>query len=173
MDIEDETRFREFVGARSKALLQTAYLLTGDWEHSRDLVQGALASLARRWGQLTDPQRAEAYARKAVYHAHIDKTRRLAWRRERTTAAVPETPSPDADPADTVANREEVMAALRGLPPGQRAVVVLRYFEDRSDAEIAEVLGIAPGTVRSQHHKALKALRVTVSPNSTREAEVA
>ncbi|GAA1981077.1 SigE family RNA polymerase sigma factor [Catenulispora subtropica] len=170
MDIEEERRFREFVGARSKALLQTAYLLTGDWEHSRDLVQGALASLARRWGQLSDPARAEAYARKAVYHAHVDKTRRLSWRRERSTAAVPDRPARDADPADTVADRDEVMEALRQLPPGQRAVVVLRYFEDRSDAEIADVLGVSTGTVRSQHHKALKALRVTVS---TREAEAA
>ncbi|NUR31855.1 MAG: SigE family RNA polymerase sigma factor [Catenulispora sp.] len=163
MDIEEEKRFREFVGARSKALLQSAYLLTGDWEHSRDLVQGALAALARRWGQLADPERAEAYARKAVYHAHIDRTRRLSWRRERSTAEVPDQPLRDADPADTVADRQELVAALRRLPPGQRAVVVLRYFEDRSDEEIAEVLGISKGTVRSQHHKALRALRVTVS----------
>lgn len=163
MDVEEEKRFREFVGARSKALLQSAYLLTGDWEHSRDLVQGALAALARRWGQLADPERAEAYARKAVYHAHIDRTRRLSWRRERSTAEVPDQPVREADPADAVADRQELMAALRRLPPGQRAVVVLRYFEDRSDAEIAEVLGISKGTVRSQHHKALRALRVTVS----------
>jgi RNA polymerase sigma factor (sigma-70 family) len=119
-------------------------------------------------GQLSDPERAEAYARKAVYHAHIDRTRRLSWRRERSTATVPDTPARDADPADAVADRQEVMTALRLLPRGQRAVVVLRYFEDRSDAEIAEVLGITTGTVRSQHHKALKALRVTVT---TREAE--
>jgi RNA polymerase sigma-70 factor (sigma-E family) len=173
MDIEDENRFREFVGARSKALLQTAYLLTGDWEDGRDLVQGALAALARRWGRLADPAHAEAYVRKAVYHAHIDKTRRLAWRRERATGSVPDTPAPGGDPADAVAERDAVLAALRRLPPGQRAVVVLRYFEDRSDGEIAELLGIATGTVRSQHHKALKALRVTVSENSTREAGVA
>jgi RNA polymerase sigma-70 factor (sigma-E family) len=172
MDIEDESRFREFVGARSKALLQTAYLLTGDWEYSRDLVQGALASLARRWGQLAEPERGEAYVRKTIYHAHIDKTRRLAWGRERSTASVPDTPAPGGDPADTVANRDEVLAALRRLPPRQRAVVVLRYFEDRSDEEIAEVLGITAGTVRSQHHKALKALRVTVAANTTKEAWV-
>src|SRR5512139_2876242 len=136
MDIDDERRFREFVGARSKALLQSAYLLTGDWEEGRDLVQGALASLARRWGQLSDPERGEAYARKAVYHAHIDRTRRLSWRRERPTADLPDVSGREADPADTVAVRQEVMAALRRLPRGQRAVVVLRYFEDRSDQEI-------------------------------------
>lgn len=170
MDIEDERRFREFVGARSKALLQAAYLLTGDWEHSRDLVQGALASLARRWSQLSDPERAEAYVRKAIYHAHVDRTRRLSWRRERSTADVPDAAGREADPAETVAVRQEVMGALRRLPRGQRAVIVLRYFEDRSDREIAEVLGISTGTVRSQHHKALKALRVTVSTKEEAEA---
>jgi RNA polymerase sigma-70 factor (sigma-E family) len=162
MDIEDERRFRDFVGARSKALLQTAYLLTGDWEHSRDLVQGALARLAPRWGQLSDPEHAEAYVRKAIYHAHVDRTRLLSWHRERTTAVLPDAPAKDSDPADVVAARWDVMAALRRLPRGQRAVVVLRYFEDRTDEDIAEVLGISTGTVRSQHHKALKALRVNI-----------
>lgn len=172
MDIEDERRFREFVGARSKALLQTAYLLTGDWEHSRDLVQSALAGLARRWGQLAEPGRAEAYARKAIYHAHVDRTRRLSWRRERTTATVPDTPAELSDPADLVASRQDVIAALRKLPPGQRAVVVLRYFEDRTDEDIAGVLGISTGTVRSQRFKALKALRVSVG-NDLKEEETA
>lgn len=173
MDIEDERRFREFVGARSKALLQTAYLLTGDWEHSRDLVQSALAGLARRWSRLADPGHAEAYVRKAIYHAHVDRTRRLSWRRERSTATVPDTvaeSAPFSDPADLVAARRDVMAALRQLPRGQRAVVVLRYFEDRSDEDIAEVLGISTGTVRSQHHKALKALRVNASIDFKEEA---
>lgn len=165
MDIEDERQFREFVGARSKALLQTAYLLTGDWEHSRDLVQSALAGLARKWGQLADPGLAEAYTRKAIYHAHVDRTRRLSWRRERTTAIVPDRAVERSDPADQVAARRDLMAALRLLPPGQRAVVVLRYFEDRTDQDIAGVLGISTGTVRSQHHKALKALRVSASIN--------
>ena len=163
MDIEEERRFREFVGARSKALVQTAYLLTGDWEHSRDLVQSALAGLARKWGRLDDPGHAEAYVRKMIYHAHVDRTRRLAWRRERTTATVPDTAAESSDPADLVAARRDVMEALRQLPPGQRAVVVLRYFEDRTDADIAGVLGISAGTVRSQHHKALRALRVSTS----------
>jgi RNA polymerase sigma-70 factor (sigma-E family) len=170
MDNEEEQKFREFVGARSKALLQTAYLLTGDWEHSRDLVQGALAGLARRWGQLADPEHAEAYVRKAVYHAHVDRTRLLSWRRERTTAAVPDAAAERSDPADLVAARRDLMVAVRQLPPGQRAVIVLRYFEDRTDQDIAEVLGISAGTVRSQHHKALKALRVKASIDLKEEA---
>ena len=170
MDIEDERRFREFVGARSKALLQTAYLLTGDWEHSRDLVQTALAGLARKWAHLNDPGHAEAYTRKAIYHAHVDRTRRLSWRRERVSAMVPDAAAPGADPADLIPARQDVMAALRQLPAGQRAVIVLCYFEDRTDDDIAEVLGISAGTVRSQRHKALKALRVKVSDGMKEEA---
>ena len=170
MDIEDEQRFREFVAARSKALLQTAYLLTGDWEHSRDLVQTALAGVARRWGRLAEPERAEAYVRKAIYHAHVDRTRLSSWRRERSTATVPDTPAEQSDPAELVAVRRDVVAALRRLPAGQRTVVVLRYFEDRTDDDIAEVLGISTGTVRSQRHKALKALRVSTSIDVKEEA---
>src|ERR1700743_2790010 len=116
VDIEDERRFREFVGARSKALLQTAYVLTGDWEHGRDLVQSALAGLARKWGQLAEPEHAEAYARKAIYQAHVDGTRRRSWGRERTTATPPDTVAARSDPADLVAARRDVMTALRQLP---------------------------------------------------------
>lgn len=170
MDIEDERRFRDFVGARSKALLQTAYLLTGDWEHGRDLVQSALAGLARRWERLADPEHAEAYVRKAIYHAHVDRTRLLSWRRERSTAIVPDLPVERSDPADQVAARRDLLAAVRQLPRGQRAVIVLRYFEDRTDEDIAEVLGISTGTVRSQHHKALKALRLSPSIGQKEEA---
>jgi RNA polymerase sigma-70 factor (sigma-E family) len=162
MDTDQEQEFRDFVAARSKALLQTAYLLTGEWEHSRDLVQSALASTARRWSRLADAGHAEAYVRKSIYHAHVDRTRRLAWRRERTTGEVPDRIDLGADPAEAVATRQDVLAALRRLPRGQRAVVVLRYFEDRTDDDIAHLLGISPGTVRSQHHKALKALRVSI-----------
>lgn len=167
MNTEDEQQFREFVAARSPALLRTAYLLTGDWEHGRDLVQGALASTARRWRKLADQGHAEAYVRKAIYHAHIDRTRRLSWQREQTTASVPERAAGGPDPAEAVAARQDVLEALRRLPRGQRAVVVLRYFEDRTDDDIAGILGITAGTVRSQHHKALKALRVTID---TKEA---
>ena len=145
-------------------MLHTAYLLTGDWEQGRDLLQTALASTPRRWEKLRDRETPDAYVRRALYHAHVDRFRRLGWGRETVTAEPPERAPSGAglDYADVVAQRQDLVAALRRLPKRQRAIVVLRYFEDRPDAEIADLLGITAGTVRSQTHKALTALRVTL-----------
>ncbi|WP_034263439.1 SigE family RNA polymerase sigma factor [Actinospica robiniae] len=164
MDAEHEREFRDFVASRSKSLLHTAYLLTGDWEQGRDLLQTALAGTARRWARLHDRQSPEAYVRRALYHAHIDRFRRPGWGRETATAEPPERAPSGAglDHADAVAQRRDLVAALRRLPKRQRAIVVLRYFEDRPDAEIADLLGISAGTVRSQTHKALTTLRVSM-----------
>jgi RNA polymerase sigma-70 factor (sigma-E family) len=164
LDADQEREFRDFVALRSKSLLHTAYLLTGDWEQGRDLLQTALASTARRWSKLADREQPEAYVRRALYHAHVDRFRRLSWGRETVTAEPPElAPSGTGlDHADAVALRQDLVVALRRLPRRQRAIVVLRYFEDRPDAEIADLLGITAGTVRSQTYKALTALRVTL-----------
>lgn len=178
MDADHEREFRDFVALRSKSLLHTAYLLTGDWEQGRDLLQTALASTARRWPKLLNRDQPDAYVRRALYHAHVDRSRRLGWGRETLTAEPPDGASPGAgtgtaDHADAVAQRQDLVAALRRLPKRQRAIVVLRYFEDRPDAEIADLLGITAGTVRSQTHKALIALRVTMrdQERTTAQAE--
>ncbi|MFG2782936.1 SigE family RNA polymerase sigma factor [Streptomyces prunicolor] len=159
MNADEEREFREFVAARSRSLLHTAYLLTGDWEQGRDLLQTALASTARRWSRLRDRQQPETYVRRALYHAHVDRFRLLSWGKETVTDKLPDSSAQAADWADTVVQRQDIMAALRRLPKRQRAVIVLRYFEDRPDQEIAAILGIAQGTVRSQTHKALATLR--------------
>jgi RNA polymerase sigma-70 factor (sigma-E family) len=159
LNADEEREFREFVAARSRSLLHTAYLLTGDWEQGRDLLQTALASTARRWSQLRDRQQPETYVRRAIYHAQVDRFRLLSWGKETVTDTLPDSSAPAADWADTVVQRQDIMAALRRLPKRQRAVIVLRYFEDRPDPEIAAILGIAQGTVRSQTHKALASLR--------------
>ncbi|MET7284381.1 SigE family RNA polymerase sigma factor [Streptomyces sp. NPDC005573] len=164
MNADEERQFTEFVAARSRSLLHTAYLLTGDWEKGRDLLQTALASTARRWSKLRDREQPEIYVRKALYHAQVDRFRLLSWGRETVTDTLPDRPSGQAaDLADTVVQRQAVMAALRRLPRRQRAVIVLRYFEDRPDSEIATILGVAQGTVRSQTHKALASLRATLA----------
>lgn len=162
MNTEHEQEFRAFVGARSKALTLTAYLLTGDAEQASDLVQSALAATWARWPKLKDRGQTEAYVRKTIYHAYVDRTRLFSWRRERATAALPERPDASTDLADTVAWRHDVAALVRRLPRGQRAVIVLSYYEDKSDAEAAEVLGVSVSTVRTQRFKALRALRVMV-----------
>ncbi|MCX4817906.1 SigE family RNA polymerase sigma factor [Streptomyces sp. NBC_01239] len=164
MNADDEREFREFVAARSRSLLHTAYLLTGDWEQGRDLVQTALASTARRWSRLRDRQQPEIYVRRAIYHAQVDRFRLLSWGRETVTDTLPDQPSAQGTAwVDSVVQRQDIMAALRRLPRRQRAVIVLRYFEDRPDSEIAAILGIAQGTVRSQTHKALASLRTTLA----------
>ncbi|KOX03585.1 SigE family RNA polymerase sigma factor [Streptomyces sp. NRRL B-3648] len=164
MNADEERQFREFVAARSRSLLHTAYLLTGDWEQGRDLLQTALASTARRWSKLRDREQPELYVRRALYHAQVDRFRLLGWGRETVTDTLPDQPSgKGADWADTVVQRQDIMTALRRLPKRQRAVIVLRYFEDRPDAEIAAILGVAQGTVRSQTHKALTSLRTALA----------
>jgi RNA polymerase sigma-70 factor (sigma-E family) len=163
LNADEERQFREFVAARSRSLLHTAYLLTGDWEQGRDLLQTALASTARRWSKLRDREQPEIYVRRALYHAQVDRFRLLSWGRETVTDTLPDQLSARVDWADTVVQRQDIMAALRRLPKRQRAVIVLRYFEDRPDHEIATILGVAQGTVRSQTHKALASLRTTLA----------
>ena len=152
------------MAARSRSLLHTAYLLTGDWEQGRDLLQTVLASTARRWSKLRDREQPEIYVRRALYNAQVNRFRLLSWGWETVTDTVPDRPSGQAaDWADTVVQRQDIVAALRRLPKRQRAVIVLRYFEDRPDNEIAAILGVAQGTVRSQTHKALASLRTTLA----------
>jgi RNA polymerase sigma-70 factor (sigma-E family) len=159
MTPEHEREFREFVVSRSPALLRTAYLLTGDVHHAQDLLQTALLGTAKHWSRIYHRDQPDAYVRRAMYN------HQARWWRQR--AARPESPMADppqqtatGDHAEQIADRDGLMGALRRLPPRQRAVVVLRYYEDRSEAEVAALLRISLGTVRSQASKALAKLRV-------------
>jgi len=116
MKADEEREFREFVAARSQSLLHTAYLLTGDWEQGRDLLQGALAATAARWSKLRDRQQPEAFVRRALYHAQVDRTRRLSWRKETVTADLPERPLPGSDCADAIASRRDATSRAAALP---------------------------------------------------------
>jgi RNA polymerase sigma-70 factor (sigma-E family) len=153
---QQEREFREFVAARSAGLLRTAYFLTGgDVHEAQDLVQLALIAAARHWGRLETP---DAYVRRALARHHLSRLRFRSRRPETLTASPPE-PSSRSDEHVRVEQRQGLLAALRALPPRQRAVVVLRYYEDRPEAEVAALLGISVGTVRSQNAKALAKLR--------------
>ena len=148
--------FREFVVARSPALLRTAWMLTGDAQMAEDLLQTALARTWPHWGRVGS-DRPEAYVRRVMVRQQGAWSRRF-WHRESPTGAVPETASPDALAA--VHDRSVLVAALAGLPLRQRQVVVLRYYEDLSEAEVARELGCSVGTVKSQASKGLAKLRV-------------
>jgi RNA polymerase sigma-70 factor (sigma-E family) len=149
--------YDEFVRARTPALLRLGYLLTGDQHLAEDLVQSALARTHRAWGRLHQTGNAEAYTRKTIYHLQVSW-----WRRPRVaesiSGTVPERVDP-ADQSDRVATRETLRRALLRLTPSQRAVLVLRYFEDRSESETADVLGVSVGTVKSQTSRALERIR--------------
>lgn len=156
--------FTEFVMGRSAALFRTAVLLTRDPHSAQDLVQTALTRVWRNWDRIEGEP--EAYTRRIILNQFLtDRSRR--WTGEHPTEALPEEPVhnrlervPD-DPARVVTDRETLSDAIDALPPRQRAVVVLRYFHDLSEAQIAEAMGTGTGTVKSQHSKALAALRIS------------
>jgi RNA polymerase sigma-70 factor (sigma-E family) len=154
--VHDRDRdFGEYVDARALVMRRTAYLLCGDWHRAEDLVQTALAKMYAIWPKLVRVDSLDAYARKVLVRIAIDESR-LAFRRRET--AVPSVPDSAQHGAD-VAARLDVHVALAALPPRQRAVVVMRYWDDQSIEETARVLGCTTGTVKSQAAKGLATLR--------------
>ena len=154
----DAPGFAEFVTARSPRLLRTAYLLTHDWARSEDLLQTALAKSWYVWGRIgANP---EPYVRKIMVNTYASWWRRR-WNGEQPTREMPERAGHDQHAA--VDDRDALWRALQRLPKRQRAVIVLRYFEDLSEAEIADTLGTSVGTVKSQAAKALAKLRIDSS----------
>ena len=152
-----ETEFRDWVMRDRQALRTTAYMLCSDWHLSDDLVQEALARLFAAWPRVRARGDPGAYARRVVVNLYLDHRRR-PWRREEPTAVPPEPdPLEDAHPADGV--RADVIAALADVPPGQRAVLVLRFWEDLSVEQTARVLNTSEGNVKSQSSRGLAALR--------------
>jgi RNA polymerase sigma-70 factor (sigma-E family) len=152
---EQEDNFAAFMGAALPGLLRFGYVLTGDPHRGEELVQAALVTTYRRWRHLRHEE-PHAYVRRAMVNAHTS-----LWRRHRRETRLPEDfdlTSAGTGPAhyDDV---DLVLRALRVLPPRQRAVMVLRYYDDLSEAEIADTLGCSPGTVKSQASRALRTLR--------------
>ncbi|GAA2115733.1 SigE family RNA polymerase sigma factor [Nocardioides bigeumensis] len=150
----EQVGFVEFVAARSRSLMRTAYLLTGDHQRSEDPVQATLTKVYLKWARVSRMDQPAAYARRILVN---EATRSRWWRASgELTGRLPETPADDA--SERLATSSSVWNAVLRLPPRQRAVVVLRYYEDLSEAEIADVLGIAPGTVKSTAHAATQRL---------------
>ena len=154
---ERDREFVEFVEGAEAVLRRTAFLVSGDRHRADDIVQDALYKLYLAWPKVRRVGNPFAYARRTVVNAAYDGKRR-PWRREVAIADVPDRAGDD-DFAVGHAERDEVLDALRSLGPRQRACVVLRYFDDLSVDETAEVLGCRPGTVKSQTMRALEKLR--------------
>jgi RNA polymerase sigma-70 factor (sigma-E family) len=152
--------FRAFVEQQWGPLVRVAYLLTGDRGHAEDLVQAALEKTHRKWARVSRMEAPVAYVRKAMVNTAT------SWRRRRRVSEVPllVTDSPAVDANGPVEQRQQVVAALRTLPPRMRAVLVLRYFADLSEAEVADLLGCSVGTVKSQASRGLDRLRTHLNP---------
>ena len=160
-------RFEEFTAARLPALLRYAMLLSGDREHARDLVQEVLARALVKWGRIGTVGEPYAYVRRMVTNEF------LSWRRRRRVPTVPldeaavrgrEPVVPDRE------DRDDLRGLLARLPGQQRAVLVLRYYEDLTDDEIATALGCRVGTVRGYASRGLAALRIELATNANEEA---
>ncbi len=161
----DDDDFTAFVDASSRRLLRSAYLITGDVTEAEDLLQTTLEKAYRRWPSIRRTDIPEAYVRKMLVTAAVD-----AGRKRRMASAPLDTESlpGQLDPSvEGVAGRTALLACVRELPAGQRAVLVLRYFDDLTEAETARELGCSIGTVKSQHARAMARLRELVGNDRT------
>jgi len=166
----DDAEFRDFVAVRSRALLRTAYLLTGDHHLAEDLLQTALTKTYLAWGRIRERGAVEAYVRATMVTTQTSWWR-IRWRGERPTGDFPDVPADDLAQS-AVDDRTVVWRHIRALPIHQRAVVVLRYYDDLSEAEIASILGCSPGTVKSQASRALTTLRARLAADQVADASI-
>lgn len=157
MNTVEEEDFGAFVTSRWPELLRIAYLLTGGHHHdAEDLAQSTLTKVYAKWHQVRRSDNIDGYVRRIMVHTNTDRFRRLRIR-EWVTTRIPDTPVPDG--VDLMGERHVLMTALARLPVRQRAAVVLCYFEDMSQAEIAAALGCRLGTAKSQISRGLEKLR--------------
>jgi RNA polymerase sigma-70 factor (sigma-E family) len=166
------SRYEEFVVANGDGLVKLAYAICGDRGRAEDAVQEALSRVYQRWSRLTDPL---AYARRTAINATRDDWRR-SMRADRAHREAARLPSTDAgDPHERFVTNSALMDALDGLPHGQRAVIVLRYGSQLTEAETAATLNITIGTVKSQTARALARMRevLTRPEPATYEMEIA
>ena len=155
--------FRDWAAAARPGLRRTAYLLSGDWHQAEDLTQETLLRIYAVWRRVSAAGPPDAYARKVLVNLHRQALRRPVHR-EQPAESLPDRPAPGAGPDD---DRDELLGALAGLGASQRAIVVLRYWEDLSVAEVADLLRLRPGTVKSQSSRGLASLRALLpNPNA-------
>jgi RNA polymerase sigma-70 factor (sigma-E family) len=156
-----ELSFPDFVTRQQHALLRLAFLLAGDRGHAEDLVQTALMKTYRHWDRIVRRGEPSAYVRRALVTTHTS-WRRRAWHREQPAARLPDVAAPER--ADRLDASEDLRHALAGLPPRMRATVVLRYYEDLSQLQTAQIMGCSESTVNTQAARGLARLRAELAP---------
>jgi RNA polymerase sigma-70 factor (sigma-E family) len=164
----DEAEFRAYAAARMRDLRRTAFLLCEDWHHADDVVQTVFTKLYVNWEKVHKHDRLDGYVRTMLVRATFDRRRRLWWRRELSFAEPPEVSAVgESSPED----RLVLFAALAKMPPRQRAVVVLRFWEDLDVSQTADLLGCSEGTVKSQSARGLAKLRDLLAPEHLMEGQ--
>lgn len=156
----DEAGFREWMLVRASALRRKAFLLCGDWSAADDLVQDVMVAMYPRWSRIVRGGHVDAYANRVLVGKHVD-ARRRPWRRERPVDEVPDSIDSAGERALAAVEDQDgpLLRALATLPAGQRAVLVLRFTDDLSIEEIAQVMRIPEGTVKSRLSRGTEALR--------------
>jgi RNA polymerase sigma-70 factor (sigma-E family) len=160
---DDEVDFEQYVRHRGRALSRTAALLLGDAHLGEDLAQEVLARLSLRWSTVRGAGNPDAYVHRALVNTAT------SWRRRRSWTEQPVADHEDRPAEDLPGYDDWVLKALQALPPRQRAVVVLRHYADRTEAQTAQLMGCSVGTVKSQHSKALASLRTALQLTDLRE----
>ena len=156
-----EAEYAAFFAASWPRLFRTTYAIAGDRQRTEDALQTAFAQAWASWPKVAAADDRVAYVRRMAINAALSRHRRASSRRETVVALLPETAQPSGE--DAFLNGDETWQAVQTLPPRQRAVVVLRYYEDLSEQEIADVLGCRPGTVKSLVSRGLSVLRGEIS----------
>ena len=167
-DVDEE--FSRFVAARLGALVRTAFLLTGNAAQAEDLVQTALTRTYVHWRRIGGQPTTEAYVRRAIVNTYTSWWRRHRGRESLVRDFVEGARTDLPDDLEAVLSRSTLWPHLARLPRGQRAVLVLRYYEDLTEAQIAQTLGISPGTVKSQCSKGLANLRAALGHEAGQDA---
>lgn len=168
MPDEQRHTFAEMASAELPGLRRFAYALVGDWHRADDITQAALERMYVAWPRLHDVAAPGAYLRTVAARCAASESRRSWFRRERIVDVMPDQAMPDG--TATAVDRLDLAEALAGLTVKQRAIVVLRFVEDRSVSEVADILGVAPGTVKRQSHDALAKLRMRLDVASQQTA---
>jgi RNA polymerase sigma-70 factor (sigma-E family) len=172
--VPDEAGFREWMLVRSSSLRRKAFLLCGDWSAADDLVQDVLVAMYPRWSRIVRGGHVDAYANRVLFGKHVD-ARRRPWRRERPVDRLPDLVDSTSERAIAAVEERDapLMAALAALPAGQRAVLVLRFTDDLSIEEIAKVLSIPAGTVKSRLSRGTDAVRARLDASGDRAKRAA
>jgi RNA polymerase sigma-70 factor (sigma-E family) len=165
-ETQDQREFREYFQVRREKVRRTAYVLCGDWHWADDLTQSAFIRLAVNWRKVRDKEALDAFVRTCLIRAYLSDVKRVWRRRERTVAEPPDLATL-ASTTDGATGRMTFAAALRQLPPRQRAVLVCRYYQDLDVAATAQTLGCSEGTVKSQSARGLAKLRELLDEMTT------